>query len=127
MITIVLVDDNDSFRKSVKRILTTAGYQVRDFSGPEPAIEHIRAHPEEASLLLVDGVMPRMAGPELAATVLSFRPQLPVLLMSGHPAPVFDKYFSSSDSHFISKPFVAADLIARIVALIGHAAPLPIL
>lgn len=126
MLTIAVIDDNKMLRDSVKRILTAAGYRVRDFGEPESAIEYFRAHCDEVSLLLVDGMMPRMAGPEVAAAILALRPQLPVLLMSGHPASVFSQYFSAPSRHFIAKPFAAADLIRRIAALIGEGAPLPL-
>lgn len=126
MINIVVLDDNDPFRKSVTRILTIAGYGVRDFAQPEDAIDFIRSHPESVSLLLVDGAMPRISGPEVAARVKDIRRQLPVLLMSGHEAPVFTKFLGTPDNHFIAKPFVASDLISRVAGLIGHATPLPL-
>jgi two-component system, cell cycle sensor histidine kinase and response regulator CckA len=64
-------------------------------------------------------VMPQMLGPDVAREISRLRPGVPILLMSGHEAPMFEKFFEHSDRHFIAKPFVIADLLERIKTIVA--------
>jgi CheY-like chemotaxis protein len=82
--TVLLVEDDDALRQVAKGILSRAGYIVFDARGAEEALE-LAAHRSQAIHLLVsDVVMPQMSGPELAEKISASRPQMKVLLMSGH-------------------------------------------
>ena len=57
-------------------------------------------------LLLTDVVMPQMNGPEVAEKILTVRPGIKVLYMSGYPDhPVFDQGGMSRQIGFLPKPF----------------------
>ena len=57
-------------------------------------------------LLLTDVVMPQMSGPEVAEKILTVRPGIKVLYMSGYPDhPVFDQGGVSRQTGFLPKPF----------------------
>jgi two-component system, cell cycle sensor histidine kinase and response regulator CckA len=118
-VAIVVIDDNHAVREVVRRALATAGYHVMDWADPRAAIDYLAATDESVSLALVDGVMPQMLGPALAAELERLRPGIPIMLMSGHEAPMFAEFFGRPGHHFIAKPFVLNDLIARIDAILG--------
>ena len=82
--TILLVEDDDALRTVVRGILSRAGYVVLDARSSEDALRigHERTLP--IHLLLSDVVMPQMSGPELAFVLNTRRPDMLVLLMSGH-------------------------------------------
>ena len=120
----MVVDDNHMVRDVVKRALNHAGYYVLDWADPTAAIKHLASTRDEVSLALVDGVMPQMLGPAVAAEIERLRPGVPIMLMSGHEAPMFDEFFGLPGHHFIAKPFVTGDLLSRIEAIIGKAPPL---
>ena len=66
-------------------------------------------------LLLTDVVMPQMSGPEVAEKLLTVRPGIKVLYMSGYPDhPVFDQGGVSREASFLAKPF-SPNVLARKV------------
>jgi DNA-binding NtrC family response regulator len=115
---IIIIDDNEQIRTLVRRALQANGYIVLDWANPRAAIDHLEKIPEPVSLALIDGVMPQMLGPDVAGEVTRLRPGIPILLMSGHEAPMFEQFFQQPNRHFIAKPFVIADLVSRIASLV---------
>src|SRR5437773_7226146 len=100
---IVLIDDNHGLRELVRRALKGAGYEVLDWADPRAAIHHLARSDDDVSLGLIDGVMPQMLGPAVAAEIRRLRPGVPILLMSGHEAPMFSEFFGQPGHHFIAK------------------------
>jgi DNA-binding NtrC family response regulator len=119
MQTIVVIDDNDQLRRVVKRAVTTAGFAVRDWSNPKVALDDLATFDDEIALVIIDGAMPQMTGPAAAAKIRALHPTVPVLLMSGHEAPMFPEFFEVPGHHYIAKPFVVSDLIARVAQITG--------
>ena len=117
---VVIIDDNEQIRTLVRRALQVQGYVVLDWANPKQAIDHLDKVPEPVSLALIDGVMPQMLGPDVAGELSRLRPGIPIMLMSGHEAPMFEKFFEQENRHFIAKPFVISDLVARINSLVGE-------
>ena len=115
---IIIIDDNEQIRTLVRRALQANGYIVLDWAHPRAAIDHLEKIPEPVSLALIDGVMPQMLGPDVAGEITRLRPGIPILLMSGHEAPMFEQFFQQPNRHFIAKPFVVADLVSRIASLV---------
>lgn len=121
MTTVLLVDDNQQIRELVKRSLKREGYEVMEFSDPRAAVRYMESTEDEISFALIDGVMPEMLGPSVAIEIDRLRPGLPIMLMSGHEAPMFREFFERPNRHFIAKPFVVGDMLTRIKAIIGPA------
>lgn len=122
-LAIMVIDDNHALRAVVVKALTGAGYRVMDWADPHAAIDHLASTNDHFALAIVDGVMPQMLGPDAVTEIELLRPGVPVLLMSGHEAPMFDSYFGVPGHHYISKPFAIQDFIGRVAAII--AAPPP--
>ena len=118
---IVIIDDNEQIRTVVRRALQVKGYIVLDWANPRAAIDHLANVPEPVTLALIDGVMPQMLGPDVAGELARLRPGIPIMLMSGHEAPMFEEFFKQANRHFIAKPFVIADLVRRIDILVAAA------
>lgn len=118
MTTVLLVDDNPQIRTLVARSLRREGYDVLEWANPRAAIEYLEQSDDEISLALIDGVMPEMLGPSVAIEIDRLRPGIPIMLMSGHEAPMFAQFFEVPNRHFIAKPFVIADLLSRIATLL---------
>jgi DNA-binding NtrC family response regulator len=114
---VVIIDDNEQIRTVVRRALQMQGFIVLDWANPRAAIDHLQNVPEPVTLALIDGVMPQMLGPDVAGELERLHPGLPIMLMSGHEAPMFQEFFTKPNRHFIAKPFVIADLVTRIANL----------
>jgi two-component system, cell cycle sensor histidine kinase and response regulator CckA len=82
--TILLVDDEDGIRVTLRRLLTAHGHSVLEASHGEEAIAVVRMRRGNLDMVLADVVMPEMNGTELAATIAKEFPGLPVILMSAY-------------------------------------------
>jgi CheY-like chemotaxis protein len=119
--TILVVEDEPGVRRLVSEIFERAGYHVRTAAHGREALAHLDAAGADASVALVvsDVVMPEMGGIELRALLRASRPALPVLLMSGYPAPAAGPL--GADTPLLAKPFRPDDLLRAARALLDGA------
>ena len=81
---VLLVDDDPEVRKIVRMQLSSLGCSVLEAEGGAEAADMLENVPA-ISLLLTDVVMPGdMDGRALARFARRFRPEVPVILMSGY-------------------------------------------
>jgi len=113
--TVLLVDDEPAVRAIAQRMLERAGYTVLSAAtGPE-ARTVLEQHGGLVSLLLTDLIMPRMSGWQLAEQLLSIRPALKVLFMSGYTGDaVLPSQKFPGAINFIAKPFVGPTLARKV-------------
>jgi PAS domain S-box-containing protein len=81
--TILLVEDDESIRKVVYRLLSYNGYSVMEAATPGEAIALCELH-HDIHLMLTDMVMPQMNGYELSKVVSTMLPRMKVIFMSGY-------------------------------------------
>ena len=113
--TILVVEDNDEVREVAVRILSGQGYRVLEASQGLDAFLICTEHDGPIHLLLTDVVMPKMSGRELAETLMSIRPRIKVLYMSGYTDNAIVHHgVLETGMDFIQKPF-AVDTLARKV------------
>jgi CheY-like chemotaxis protein len=73
-----------------------------------------QAHQGKIDLLLSDVVMPELGGRELAERILTMRPDIKVLFMSGHTQDVILKEGVKAGVPFLQKPFGPTDLAHKV-------------
>ena len=113
--TILLVDDETSVRRLVRRILQMNGYTVLEASGGMDAIQICQRHEGPIHLLVTDVLMPGMNGQDLAERMTALRPHTRVLYMSGCiDSALITLSDRKTEIAFIQKPF-APDALARKV------------
>jgi two-component system, cell cycle sensor histidine kinase and response regulator CckA len=112
--TILLVEDESSVREMTERLLGRAGYRVLSAGTPGEAVELFAVHADAIDLLLTDVVMPEMHGPALAQQLISRRPDLRVLFVSGHSDSLPSGVTATGRMAFLGKPFAPAHLLAKI-------------
>ena len=78
---VFVVDDDESLRRSLDRLLRAAGYMVQAFSSAAAFLQH--PPPDCSSCLLLDIRMPELTGLDLQQTVNQERPDSAVILMTG--------------------------------------------
>jgi len=118
---VLLVDDDDAVREAVSSALAGEGYDVTWFGDAENALRQALVAPP--SVVLLDVTMPRLDGWELCE-ILKRQSQtrdVPVLFLTGR-TDVRDRITAMQvgGSDFISKPFHARDLRAKVRALVGR-------
>lgn len=110
---VLLVEDMDDLRRLLSSELRDAGLCVHEANSAEAALALGEEVIDGIDLLLSDIVMPGKSGIDLAATLLSKRPALPVLLISGDVRN-HDKSKLPSHVRFLQKPFVASVLLKEL-------------
>ena len=85
---ILVVDDEEDIRKSVRLILTKAGYDVVEAEDGDIAITQliINDNPFKVGLIICDIQMPKVNGMEAIAYFRQEFPSVPVIVLTGHPA-----------------------------------------
>lgn len=84
---IIFVDDEDSLVILLTIVLKRRGYEVSGFTDPLQALNTLRERPSGFDALVTDLSMPVMSGIVLAQEALQVRPDLPIVLTSGHVSP----------------------------------------
>jgi PAS domain S-box-containing protein len=113
--TVLLVEDEDGVRSFVYNVLRSGGYRVLVAGLPEKALEICRQSEEPIHVLLTDVVMPQMNGRELVEKVLSQRPDMRVIYMSGYTDIAISHHeILQAGIPFLEKPF-SADALIRTV------------
>jgi two-component system, NtrC family, response regulator len=80
--TVLLVDDDPSFRRVVEYQLQEDGYRV--LAAPNAASAWQRCQAEPIDVVLSDVKMPESDGMELLARLKSLRPDLPIVMLTAH-------------------------------------------
>jgi len=89
--TILVVEDAADLREVTERILAGNGYHVITASDGPAAIEASLRYQGKIDLLLTDVVMPKMHGKDVADAIVTTRPGIRVLFMSGYAEPMLGK------------------------------------
>ncbi|NPU85713.1 MAG: PAS domain S-box protein [Syntrophaceae bacterium] len=104
--TILLAEDDEAVLTLTRSVLEALGYRVITAGSPDRAIQVVGESEETIHLLLTDVVMPGMNGRDLAERLVSLRPGLKCLFMSGYPADVIAHHGILEEGiHFVQKPF----------------------
>ena len=111
--TIFIVDDDADVRESLKALLESAGYSVRDFASARAVLadEHLAG----ASCLIADIRMPDMDGLSLQEELVNRQSGLPVIVVTGHgDVPLAVRAMKVGATDFIEKPFDDEALLGSV-------------
>jgi two-component system, cell cycle sensor histidine kinase and response regulator CckA len=113
--TVLVVEDEDALRATIRRLLQGAGYTVLEAPNGARALQLLEdsAH-RRISLVLTDLRMPVMDGRQLASALARRRPSLPIVFMSGFTAQLMDLRLVSPNVAFLAKPFRDDDLLEAV-------------
>ena len=114
---IFLIDDDNSMRYSLSRMLVELGFSVQEFSNAQDFLDH--SLPIAPAAILLDMAMPDMSGLELQEKLLAVGRQTPILFISGqsHPQQIV-KGLKNGAFDFLFKPFNLEELISALNAAI---------
>jgi FixJ family two-component response regulator len=98
-----LVDDDESFRKAVGRLLEAEGYHVVHYPSAELALESLTG--VVRGCILLDVQMPGLSGPQLQDRLKQAGCPLPIVFMTGHgDIPTSVRAIKAGAEDFLSKP-----------------------
>lgn len=113
---ILVVDDEPAIRDLVQMVLTREGYHVSVAPDGQTALALVRS--QKPDLIVLDLMLPDMSGHEVCKKITD-QYQIPIIMLTAKHE-VVDKVlgleFGADD--YITKPFDARELLARIKALL---------
>jgi len=118
-VTVLLVDDHDSFRESTKWLLEDQGLIVHEYASAPEFLEDVDAHgvPSGRACLLTDLRMPQMNGLELISAMSERGLHLPVVFISAHgDVPLAVEAMRKGAANFLEKP-VDDEMLVQAITL----------
>ena len=117
MIKILIIEDEKILADSLKTLLEGKGFEVEAVYDGETGKEY--AELGIYDLLILDVMMPKMDGYEVARQVRSKRCSTPILMLTAKSeVEVRIKGLNSGADYYLTKPFNTAELLACINALL---------
>ncbi len=104
--SILIVENEDTLRKTLRKILRSYGYQVYTASSGEQALEVTNSIKKPVELLITDLVMPGIGGSILANRLVKRWKDMKTLYMSGYSSNVIvHREMIDNTSPYLHKPF----------------------
>jgi CheY-like chemotaxis protein len=117
--TILLVDDEEDIRSIGRDLLKALDYRVLTAVDGEEALEVYKKHGDSVVLVILDIVMPNMAGGETFDRLKAINPDVKVLVASGYSLEgEVSQILSRGAEGFIQKPFTLESLKKSIISII---------
>src|SRR5579872_208080 len=113
--TILLVEDEDSFRQLVRETLEARGYHVLEAGNADAALALAANRADTIHLVITDVVMPGLSGHELIERLVPSRPAMKALYLSGYAQDAFATPLpAEAQKTFLQKPFTLQSLARKV-------------
>lgn len=118
---ILIVDDEQSARRLVSRVLSNHGFRCAEAGGEAEALEAVAADPPE--LVLTDVTMPGGSGISLVRSLQASHPDVAAVMLTGHDDPdVADAALDGGAYGYVIKPFEANELLIAVTGALKRRA-----
>jgi two-component system, cell cycle sensor histidine kinase and response regulator CckA len=115
---ILVVDDEESVRQVLRRILEEGGFTVIEADNGSSALQVVRRSKGGISLVITDITMPVMDGLELARALQASNPGMPILFITGKDPALLAQ--TGPNARVLLKPFGPALLLATVRRIIAR-------
>ncbi|OPX93957.1 MAG: Blue-light-activated protein [Syntrophorhabdus sp. PtaB.Bin006] len=112
---ILFIDDEEMLVEMGQGLLEKVGYEVVTTTSSIEALSLIRDDPSQFDLVITDQTMPDITGISLAREILVVRPDIPIILCTGHSESVSsEKVKEMGIREFLMKPLTKRELVGAI-------------
>ena len=119
---IAIVEDDEFFRGSMRRLMRSLGYSVETF--PSAADFLTSRGPDETACLIADIHMPGMTGVELYACLIGAGHKIPTILVTAYPDEAARaRALNDGIVCYLTKPFDDNDLMDCVRKAVGGGKP----
>jgi CheY-like chemotaxis protein len=118
--TILVVDDQPPVRRLISLMLGRLGFKTIEAGDGLQALARFEDAHGTIDLAIIDMVMPRMSGLDVAAELARINPSLKILYLSAYGGSIaIDSIRRRSPEHLLLKPFTERSLLDRVFGLLG--------
>ena len=118
--TVLVVEDDDSLRPALERLLNAAGFQILAYASAEALLADATAG--DAACVVCDLKLPGMSGFDLLAARRTPGGRPPVILITAYDAPgLSEEAARRGAAAYLAKPFRGTALLEAIEAVIEPA------
>jgi DNA-binding response OmpR family regulator len=111
---ILIVEDDPGVRRIIDVTLRKAGWQTLAAPGGNEGLKAATAYEGPIPLAILDLVMPRVGGLDLANQLAVARPETKILYISGFESVAMDSIRCRAPDMILQKPFSGKDLLASV-------------
>lgn len=112
---ILFVDDEQFIINIVQDMLEHLGYQIETKKNPLEALELFRLKSDQFDLVITDMTMPHMTGARLSEKLMEIRPDIPVIICTGHSSMInAEKAKQLGIAEYVMKPFTMQEIAKTI-------------
>jgi FixJ family two-component response regulator len=117
--TVFIIDDDDSVRQSLERLLRAEGIRSESF---DSARRYLARDPYDGiGCLLLDVAMPGTSGIELQVQLAAQQRDLPIIFLTGHgDIPMSVQAMKRGAFDFLTKPVDESDLLRVVRQALAH-------
>jgi FixJ family two-component response regulator len=110
---VAIIEDDESYRVAVKRLLKSAGFSVQSFASAEDFLSS--GQQRETGCLIADIQMPGMSGLDLQAKLNSDHHLIPTIFITAHADEKMRLHAMRAGAvKFLAKPFDGQTLIEAV-------------
>jgi len=117
--TVLVAEDEDTVRNLVVEILEQKEYKVLSARNGGDALQLARQYKGPIDLLITDMIMRRIDGKTLSKRMLSIKPDIKVIYMSGYVGDMISQD-EIKDVEFLPKPFLPDELLSKVENVLAH-------
>jgi len=116
---VAVVEDDESYRGALQRLLKSAGFQVRSFASAEDFLDSGQQH--ETACLIADIRMPGMSGLDLQAKLNADHCPIPIIFITAHGDEQMRlQAMRGGAVKFLGKPFDCEILLESVRVALGN-------
>lgn len=112
---ILLVEDSEDVRNSLRTLLELRGYSVIQATDGEDGLQRFHEHSNAIAIVVTDMIMPKKNGKQLRDEIRKTHPATKFILLSGYASDILDRTgLLAEKTNFLQKPVAPNDLLLKI-------------
>jgi FixJ family two-component response regulator len=117
---IAIVDDEESVRKAIIRVLQAAGFAARAYAS---GTEFLKSwHFDRPECLILDLQMPDLSGTEVQQSLRTAGARFPIVIITAHDSPgLREECINAGAIEYLSKPLDIRALVEAVSRVISSA------
>jgi signal transduction histidine kinase/CheY-like chemotaxis protein len=116
--TVLFVDDETAIVKMAGHVLKSIGFKPLLCNTPQEVFALLKNKDTSVDIMITDYAMPEFTGTEMAIEANKLRPELPIMVLTGHPAEIDQEKCHDAGVRAILRKPASKDELERSISLV---------